>query len=131
MEVASTIHYLVNMSKMMICNSAGSRISRRKGACTHWGGMDLQCGCFLVKMYAKTKLGPIGGVCPARPPRSAKAKQVNYTAERASPFRAKGETWTVSGHYLTGRSEKVILAINKRQLCLHARNYNSIASNLP
>ena len=47
--------------------SDGSRISRR-GACTHWGGVDLRCGHFLVKMYAKIKeLGPIGGVhlaCP-------------------------------------------------------------------
>ena len=34
--------------------------------------MDLQRGHFLVKMYAKMKeLGPIGGVCPACPPRSA------------------------------------------------------------
>ena len=34
------------------------------------GGVDLRCGCFLVKMDAKTKeLGPIGGgVRPARPP---------------------------------------------------------------
>ena len=38
------------------------------------GGVDLRCGNFSVKMYAKTKeLGPIGGgVCPAcPPPRSA------------------------------------------------------------
>ena len=37
------------------------------------GGVDLQCGCFLVKMYVKTKeLGPIGGACtwhtPLDPP---------------------------------------------------------------
>ena len=39
------------------------------GVCTHWGGVDLQHGHFSVKMYAKTKeLGPIGGVCRARPP---------------------------------------------------------------
>ena len=33
------------------------------------GGVDLRCGLFSVKMYAKTKeLGPIrGGVRPARP----------------------------------------------------------------
>ena len=39
------------------------------------GGVDLQRGHFLVKMYAKTKeLGPIGGgVRRARPPRSANA----------------------------------------------------------
>ena len=35
-----------------------------------WGGVDLRCRHFSVKMYAKMKkLGPIGeGVCPARPP---------------------------------------------------------------
>ena len=34
------------------------------------GGVDLRCGCFSVKMFAKMKeLGPIGGgVRPARPP---------------------------------------------------------------
>ena len=33
------------------------------------GGMDLRHRHFLVKMYAKTKeLGPMGGVCRARPP---------------------------------------------------------------
>ena len=33
------------------------------------GGMDLQRGCFLVKMYAKMKeLGPIGGRVPSTPP---------------------------------------------------------------
>ena len=39
------------------------------------GGMDFPRGCFLVKMYAKTKeLGPIGeGVHLARPPRYANA----------------------------------------------------------
>ena len=37
-----------------------------------WGGMDPQHGCFSVKMYVKMKeLGPVGGVRPARPPRSA------------------------------------------------------------
>ena len=38
------------------------------------GGMDLQRGFFLAKMYVKMKeFGPIGGggVRPARPPRSA------------------------------------------------------------
>ena len=52
-----------------------SRISHR-GHAPIRGGMDLQCGHFLVKMYAKMKeLGPIGGgMCPACPPlRSANA----------------------------------------------------------
>ena len=32
-----------------------------EGAWTHGGGVDPRSGCFLVKMYAKTKeLGPIG-----------------------------------------------------------------------
>ena len=46
------------------------------------GGMDLQHGHFLVKMYAKTKeLGPIGGgVHLARPPRSANAKEAKTKA---------------------------------------------------
>ena len=36
-------------------NSGGSRIS-------HWGGSNLQCRCFSVKMYAKMKeLDPVGG----------------------------------------------------------------------
>ena len=39
------------------------------GACTHWGGVDLRCGHFLVKMYAKMKeLGPIGGACAGHAP---------------------------------------------------------------
>ena len=34
--------------------------------------MDLRCGHFSVKMYAKMKeLGPIGGRAPGMPPRSA------------------------------------------------------------
>ena len=43
--------------------SGGSRISRR-------GGMDLRCGHFSLKMYAKMKeLGPVGGSCaPGTPP---------------------------------------------------------------
>ena len=42
------------------------------------GGVDLRCGHFSVKMYAKTKeLGPIGGVRRARlPPRSANASDL-------------------------------------------------------
>ena len=38
--------------------------------------MDLRCGCFLVKMYVKTKeLGPMGGACSRHaPPTSANAK---------------------------------------------------------
>ena len=58
----------------MLCNiiSGGSRISRRGGACTRCGGVDLQRGHFLVKMYAKTKeLGPMGSVRRVHPPRSA------------------------------------------------------------
>ena len=36
------------------------------------GGMDLQHGHFLAKMYAKTKeLGPVGGRVPGTLPRSA------------------------------------------------------------
>ena len=34
------------------------------GAPSHWGGggTDIQCGCFLAKMYVKTKeLDPVGG----------------------------------------------------------------------
>ena len=39
------------------------------GVCTRWGGMDLRCGYFLVKMYAKMKeLGPIGGACARHAP---------------------------------------------------------------
>ena len=42
-----------------------TRISRRGG-----GGVDLWHGCFLVKMYAKTKeLGPVGGACARHAPR--------------------------------------------------------------
>ena len=41
------------------------------------GGMDLQRGHFLVKMYAKMKeLGPIGGRAPDTPPRSANDSNV-------------------------------------------------------
>ena len=33
------------------------------------GGMDLRCGCFLVKMYAKMKeLGPVRGACTGHTP---------------------------------------------------------------
>ena len=33
------------------------------------GGVDLRHGCFLAKMYAKTKeLGPVGGRVPGTPP---------------------------------------------------------------
>ena len=40
------------------------------GAWTHYGGVDPQCGHFLVKMYAKTKeLGPMGA-CIWHAPRS-------------------------------------------------------------
>ena len=55
-----------------ILTSGRSRISRRGGRGPVRGGMDLRCGHFSTKMYVKTKeLGPIGGVCPARPSRSA------------------------------------------------------------
>ena len=49
--------------------SSGSRISHRgEGVDPLGGGVDLQCGCFSAKMYAKMKeLGPVGGVCWARP----------------------------------------------------------------
>ena len=43
--------------------SGGSRISRRGG------GVDLRCGCFLAKLYVKTKeFGPVGGRAPGTPP---------------------------------------------------------------
>ena len=44
------------------------------------GGMDLRCGHFLVKMYAKTKeLGPIRGACAGHaPPRSTNATNNKY-----------------------------------------------------
>ena len=42
------------------------------GAPSHWGGADLQCGCFLAKTYAKTKeLDPVGGGAAAARPGSA------------------------------------------------------------
>ena len=51
--------------------SGGSRISRR-GRGPIGGGVDLRRGCFSAKMYAKMKeFGPIWGVHPARPTRSA------------------------------------------------------------
>ena len=42
------------------------------------GGLDLRHGCFLAKMYAKTKeFGPVGGHVPGTPPpRSANARAV-------------------------------------------------------
>ena len=47
------------------------------GAWTRWGGVDLQRGCFLAKMYAKMKeFGPTGGRAPGTPPRSA--NDLNY-----------------------------------------------------
>ena len=49
--------------------SGGSKISRRGGRAPIWGGVDLRCGHFSVKMYAKTKeLGPIGGRAPGTAP---------------------------------------------------------------
>ena len=49
---------------------AGSRIFRRGGAWTHFGGdFGLQRGHFSVKMYVKTKeLGPVGRGCASTPP---------------------------------------------------------------
>ena len=55
-------------------NSGGSRISHKGGpAPIREGGMDLWCGHFSVKMYAKMKeLDPIEGACtryvPLDPP---------------------------------------------------------------
>ena len=41
----------------------------KKNIITCRGGVDLRCGHFLVKMYAKTKeLHPIGGRAPGTPP---------------------------------------------------------------
>ena len=41
------------------------------------GSVDLRCGCFLVKMYAKVKeLGPVGGRAPGTSPGSANGKFV-------------------------------------------------------
>ena len=55
--------------------SGGSRISRRGGPGPIRGGVDLRRGCFLAKMYAKTKeFGPIGGRAPCTPPRSANVR---------------------------------------------------------
>ena len=46
------------------------------------GGVDLQCGCFLVKMFAKMKeLGPVEGRAPETPPRSANAVPPGYEAD--------------------------------------------------
>ena len=61
-----------NTMRYVIICSGGSRISRRGGV-HPLGGMDLRCGCFSLKMYAKTKeLGPIGVACVRHaPPRSA------------------------------------------------------------
>ena len=42
------------------------------GAPSHWGGADLQRGCFSVKTYVKTKeLDPVGGGGRAGAPGSA------------------------------------------------------------
>ena len=39
------------------------------GAPSHWGGADLQHGCFLAKTHAKMKeLDPVGGVCTGGAP---------------------------------------------------------------
>ena len=56
------------MEQIDMAISGGSRISRRGGV-HPLGGLDLQRGHFLVKMYAKMKeLGPMGGMRWARPP---------------------------------------------------------------
>ena len=50
---------------------------------THWGGVDLQHGCFLAKMYAKMKkFGLMGGHVPSTPPRSANAKAVKLLIQK-------------------------------------------------
>ena len=57
------------LNEIYIVISEGSRISRRGGEWTHWGGVDPQCGRFSVKMYAKMKeLGPVGGHAPSTAP---------------------------------------------------------------
>ena len=68
-EVMDNVHASLKLSDWsikMTC-SGGSRISDR-------GCVDLRCGHFSMKMYAKTKeLGPIGGHVPGMlppPPRS-------------------------------------------------------------
>ena len=52
------------------------------------GGVDLQHGHFLVKMYAKTKeLGPIGGACDGHaPPRSANADSECNSVIKSTTF---------------------------------------------
>ena len=48
------------------------RITSHRGLVDPLGGVDLQCGHFLPKMYAKMKeLGPVGGACVGHAPRSA------------------------------------------------------------
>ena len=65
--------------------SGGSRISRRGGV-DPLGGVDLRCGCFLPKMYAKTKeLGPVGGMhwaCPLDLPMLIVRINTLYTARQ-------------------------------------------------
>ena len=44
------------------------------------GGMDLRCGCFLAKMYVKTKeFGPIGGVCTQHAPLDPPMDTISFT----------------------------------------------------
>ena len=59
---------MLHWNTFMLGCSGRSRISHR-GVCTHWGGVDLQRGHFLVKIYVKMKeLGPIGGVYTGHAP---------------------------------------------------------------
>ena len=54
------------------------------------GGHGPRHGCLLPKMYAKTKeLGPVGGVCRARPARSANGW--HRTDNLKLPLRMKNE----------------------------------------
>ena len=66
LEKFADVNKPVQSNLYMDYYSGGSRISRR-GVRALIGVVDLRCGCFLVKMYAKTKeLGPMeeGGRVP-------------------------------------------------------------------
>ena len=79
------------------CNiSCRSRISRW-GVLTHWGGTNLRCICFSVKMYVKTKeLDPVGGPraggTPLDPPLNMPPKhKPEYTCWKLSLVAARVE----------------------------------------
>ena len=62
------LHHKYWMQENIYYYSGRSRISQG-GGMHPLGGVDLQCGHFLVKMYAKMKeLGPIGGRVLGMPP---------------------------------------------------------------